>query len=110
MAGAGRDVRKVFIFTTTQNYFGLASEPCDPPLACSGPEINNFLDDGNQMLLRAQRSDAGVSFSNAVRPPRSAPPGAGPAHVPSGTAPPPRSGSLPRNPRGLPPKRALLSP
>ncbi|XP_059035365.1 cytoplasmic dynein 2 heavy chain 1 isoform X5 [Mustela lutreola] len=66
MAGAGRDVRKVFIFTTTQNYFGLASEPCDPPLACSGPEINNFLDDGNQMLLRAQRSDAGVSFSNAI--------------------------------------------
>ncbi|XP_077915202.1 cytoplasmic dynein 2 heavy chain 1 isoform X5 [Halichoerus grypus] len=66
MAGGSGDVRKVFLFTTTQNYFGLVSEPWDQPLTYSCPEINNFLDDGNQMLLRVQRTDAGVSFSNAI--------------------------------------------
>ncbi|KAF3823514.1 hypothetical protein GH733_006982 [Mirounga leonina] len=66
MAGGSGDVRKVFLLTTTQNYFGLVSEPWDQPLTYSCPEINNFLDDGNQMLLRVQRTDAGVSFSNAI--------------------------------------------
>ncbi|XP_034521541.1 LOW QUALITY PROTEIN: cytoplasmic dynein 2 heavy chain 1 [Ailuropoda melanoleuca] len=66
MAGVSGDVRKVFIFTTTQNYFGLVSEPWDQPLMYSCPEVNNFLDDGNQMLLRVQRTDAGVSFSSAI--------------------------------------------
>lgn len=69
MAGGAEDVRKLFILTTTQNYFGVDSEPWDPPLLHHSPEINNFLDDGNQMLLRVQRSDAGMSFSNAVRLP-----------------------------------------
>lgn len=68
MAGGTEDVRKLFIVTTTQNYFGLESGACDQPLLYHSPEINNFLDDGNQMLLRVQRSDAGVSFSNAVWP------------------------------------------
>uniref|UniRef100_A0A673TLY6 Dynein cytoplasmic 2 heavy chain 1 n=1 Tax=Suricata suricatta TaxID=37032 RepID=A0A673TLY6_SURSU len=66
MAGGARDVRKVFLFTTTQNYFGLLSEPWDQQLTYCCPEVNNFLDDGNQMLLRVQRSDAGVVFSNSI--------------------------------------------
>lgn len=66
MAGGAGDVRKLFIFSTTQNYFGLVSEPLDQTLLYNSPEINNFLDDGNQMLLRVQRSDAGISFSNTV--------------------------------------------
>ena len=82
MAGGSGDVRKVFIFTTAQNYFGLVSEPWDQPLTYSCPEVNNFLDDGNQMLLRVQRADAGVSFSNAVRPPRGPPAWAGPHSSP----------------------------
>uniref|UniRef100_A0A8C0CTH2 Dynein cytoplasmic 2 heavy chain 1 n=1 Tax=Balaenoptera musculus TaxID=9771 RepID=A0A8C0CTH2_BALMU len=66
MAGGTGDVRKLFIFTTTQNYFGLVSESWDQPLLYNSPEINNFLDDGNQMLLRVQRSDVGISFSNVI--------------------------------------------
>ncbi|GAB5577021.1 cytoplasmic dynein 2 heavy chain 1 isoform X12 [Prionailurus iriomotensis] len=66
MAGGARDVRKAFLLTTTQNYFGLLPEPCDQPRADGCPEVNNFLDDGNQMLLRVQRSDAGVTFSNSI--------------------------------------------
>ncbi|KAK2099397.1 Cytoplasmic dynein 2 heavy chain 1 [Saguinus oedipus] len=68
MANQSADVRKLFIFTTTQNYFGLMSGLWDQPLLSDCLEINNFLDDGNQMLLRAQRSDAGVSFSSTVLP------------------------------------------
>lgn len=66
MAGRTEDVRKLFIFTTTQNYFGLVSELWGQALLYNSPEINNFLDDGNQMLLRVQRSDAGINFSNTV--------------------------------------------
>uniref|UniRef100_A0A8C6EAF8 Dynein cytoplasmic 2 heavy chain 1 n=1 Tax=Moschus moschiferus TaxID=68415 RepID=A0A8C6EAF8_MOSMO len=66
MAGVPGDVRKLFIFATTRNYFGLVSESWDHALLGSGPEINNFLDDGNQMLLRVQRSDAGIAFSNVI--------------------------------------------
>uniref|UniRef100_A0A671EFV8 Dynein cytoplasmic 2 heavy chain 1 n=1 Tax=Rhinolophus ferrumequinum TaxID=59479 RepID=A0A671EFV8_RHIFE len=66
MAGGTEDVRKLFIFTTTQNYFGLMSELWGQALLYNSPEINNFLDDGNQMLLRVQRSDAGVNFSNTI--------------------------------------------
>ncbi|XP_019521077.1 PREDICTED: cytoplasmic dynein 2 heavy chain 1 [Hipposideros armiger] len=66
MAGGTGDVRKLFIFTTTQNYFGLVSEPWGQTLLYNSPEINNFLDDGNQMLLRVQRSDTGINFSNTI--------------------------------------------
>uniref|UniRef100_A0A8C5YQN7 Cytoplasmic dynein 2 heavy chain 1 n=1 Tax=Marmota marmota marmota TaxID=9994 RepID=A0A8C5YQN7_MARMA len=66
MAAGIPDVRKLFIFTTTQNYFGLVLESWDQPLLSNCLEINNFLDDGNQMLLRVQRSDAGFSFSNTI--------------------------------------------
>lgn len=66
MAGGAGDVRKLFIVATTRNYFGLVSESWDHALLGNGPEINNFLDDGNQMLLRVQRSDAGIAFSNVV--------------------------------------------
>lgn len=66
MAGGPADVRKLFLFTTTQNYFGLRSELWDQPPLNNCPEVNNFLDDGNQMLLRVQRSDAGLAFSNTV--------------------------------------------
>lgn len=67
MAGSLGDVRKLFLFTTTQNYFGLRPELWDQPPLNNCPEVNNFLDDGNQMLLRVQRSDAGLAFSNTVR-------------------------------------------
>uniref|UniRef100_A0A3Q1N3R0 Dynein cytoplasmic 2 heavy chain 1 n=3 Tax=Bos TaxID=9903 RepID=A0A3Q1N3R0_BOVIN len=66
MAGVPGDVRKLFIFATTRNYFGLVSESWDHALLGNGPEINNFLDDGNQMLLRVQRSDSGIAFSNVI--------------------------------------------
>lgn len=66
MAGGPADVRKLFLFTTTQNYFGLRPELWDQPPLNNCPEVNNFLDDGNQMLLRVQRSDAGLAFSNTV--------------------------------------------
>uniref|UniRef100_A0A8D2DB61 Dynein cytoplasmic 2 heavy chain 1 n=1 Tax=Sciurus vulgaris TaxID=55149 RepID=A0A8D2DB61_SCIVU len=66
MAAGGPDVRKLFIFTTTQNYFGLMLEPWDQSLLYNCVEINNFLDDGNQMLLRVQRSDAGLLFSDTI--------------------------------------------
>lgn len=67
MAGSLSDVRKLFLFTTTQNYFGLRPELWDQTPLSNCPEVNNFLDDGNQMLLRVQRSDAGLAFSNTVR-------------------------------------------
>ncbi|OBS69904.1 hypothetical protein A6R68_01554 [Neotoma lepida] len=66
MAGGPADVRKLFLFTTTQNYFGLRPELWDQPPLSNCPEVNNFLDDGNQMLLRVQRSDAGLAFSNTI--------------------------------------------
>lgn len=66
MAGGPADVRKLFLYTTTQNYFGQRPELWDQPPLSSCPEVNNFLDDGNQMLLRVQRSDAGLAFSNTV--------------------------------------------
>lgn len=66
MAGGLGDVRKLFLFTTTQNYFGMRPELWDQPPLSNCPEVNNFLDDGNQMLLRVQRSDSGVAFSNEV--------------------------------------------
>ncbi|MBZ3869929.1 Cytoplasmic dynein 2 heavy chain 1 [Sciurus carolinensis] len=66
MAAGGPDVRKLFIFTTTQNYFGLTLEPWDQSLLYNCIEVNSFLDDGNQMLLRVQRSDAGLLFSDTI--------------------------------------------
>lgn len=66
MAGGPADVRKLFLFTTTQNYFGLRPEIWDQPPLSNCPEVNNFLDDGNQMLLRVQRCEAGLAFSNTV--------------------------------------------
>ncbi|XP_032766744.1 cytoplasmic dynein 2 heavy chain 1-like [Rattus rattus] len=66
MAGSLSDVRKLFLFTTTQNYFGLRPELWDQTPLSNCPEVNNFLDDGNQMLLRVQRSDAGLAFSNTI--------------------------------------------
>ncbi|KAK7812802.1 LOW QUALITY PROTEIN: hypothetical protein U0070_019828, partial [Myodes glareolus] len=66
MAGGPADVRKLFLFTTTQNYFGLRPEIWDQPPLSNCPEVNNFLDDGNQMLLRVQRCEAGLAFSNTI--------------------------------------------
>lgn len=80
MAGGPADARKLFLFTTTQNYFGLRPELWDQPPPSSCPEVNNFLDDGNQMLLRVQRSEAGLAFSNTV----GRLPGYGRAFPPSG--------------------------
>ncbi|XP_072467338.1 cytoplasmic dynein 2 heavy chain 1 isoform X1 [Notamacropus eugenii] len=66
MATGAADVRKHFILTTIQNYFGMLSEPCELPHLLSCAEVNNFLDDGNQLLLRAQRLETGISLSNTI--------------------------------------------
>uniref|UniRef100_F7FIP1 Dynein cytoplasmic 2 heavy chain 1 n=1 Tax=Monodelphis domestica TaxID=13616 RepID=F7FIP1_MONDO len=66
MATGSADIRKRFIFTTIQNYFGLLSEPYELPHLNNCSEVNNFLDDGNQLLLRAQRQETGISLSNTI--------------------------------------------
>lgn len=101
MAGSLGDVRKLFLFTTTQNYFGLRPELWDQPPLSNCPEVNNFLDDGNQMLLRVQRSEAGLAFSNTVRRWRGLPcpscPGRASAPFPQVPGPHARQ-ALPRSP------------
>lgn len=104
MAGSLGDVRKLFLFTTTQNYFGLRSELWDQAPLSNCPEVNNFLDDGNQMLLRVQRCDTGLAFSNTVRlwrglsAPRGGPAASPCPHVPGPQARPEDISALPRSP------------
>ncbi|XP_075905861.1 cytoplasmic dynein 2 heavy chain 1 [Nelusetta ayraudi] len=56
------DARKKFILTTTGNFHGL--EPSSS-LAAS-PELNNFLDDGNQFVLSVARHDGDLHLSNTI--------------------------------------------
>lgn len=56
------DARKTFILTTTGNFYGI-----NPPLFLTdSPEINNFLDDGNEFVLCVSRHDSDVHLSNKV--------------------------------------------
>jgi len=64
---AESDPRKRFISATAANYFGL--DPAAAPAALRArPELNRFLDDGNEFLLVVQRSGGRLSASNKVRP------------------------------------------
>lgn len=56
------DARKRFILTTTGNFYGLK-----PPSSLDdSPELNNFLDDGNEFVLSISRHESGLHFSNKV--------------------------------------------
>ncbi|XP_038617598.1 cytoplasmic dynein 2 heavy chain 1 [Tachyglossus aculeatus] len=63
MAG---DARKRFILATTQDYLGLAAGAEDSWWPAARPELDSFLDDGNQLLLTVQRSPSGISLSNTI--------------------------------------------
>ncbi|TNN71605.1 Cytoplasmic dynein 2 heavy chain 1 [Liparis tanakae] len=56
------DARKRFILTTTGNFFG--TQP--PPPLLDSPELNGFLDDGNQFVLSACRRDGELHLSNKI--------------------------------------------
>uniref|UniRef100_A0A3Q2VKF8 Cytoplasmic dynein 2 heavy chain 1 n=1 Tax=Haplochromis burtoni TaxID=8153 RepID=A0A3Q2VKF8_HAPBU len=57
------DVRKKFILTTTGNFYGL--KPSSSSLTDS-PELNNFLDDGNEFVLSVSRHDNDLRLSNKI--------------------------------------------
>ncbi len=56
------DARKTFILTTTGNFYGIK------PLSSltNSPELNNFLDDGNEFVLSVSRHDNDLYLSNKV--------------------------------------------
>lgn len=56
------DVRKKFILTTTGNFYGLKSSSS----LTDSPELNNFLDDGNEFVLSVSRHDNDLRLSNKV--------------------------------------------
>lgn len=61
------DKRKIFVSATAANYFGLSSSASLAPLS-GGPELANFLDDGNEFLLCVHHSeDHQIVVSNRVR-------------------------------------------
>lgn len=57
------DPRKKFILATAGNFFGVR-----PVSSLSdSPELNNFLDDGNEFLISVNRNDNDLHFSNQVK-------------------------------------------
>lgn len=56
------DVRKKFILTTTGNFYGLKPSSS----LTDSPELNNFLDDGNEFVLSVSRHDNDLRLSNKV--------------------------------------------
>lgn len=56
------DARKKFILTTTGNFYGIK-----PSSSLVGsPELNNFLDDGNEFVLSVSRHNSDLHLSNTV--------------------------------------------
>lgn len=56
------DARKKFILTTTGNFYGLKpSSSLD-----DSPELNNFLDDGNEFVLSVNKHEDELHLSNKV--------------------------------------------
>jgi len=55
------DPRKLFILTTVGNHFSL-----DTPASQSCRPLDNFLDDGNELLLAVSRHADELHFSNKV--------------------------------------------
>jgi len=62
MPRGSEDARKKFLLTTTGNFFG--TKP--PPPLLDSPELNNFLDDGNEFVLSVCRRDGELHLSNKV--------------------------------------------
>lgn len=56
------DARKKFILTTTGNFYGLKPSSS----LTDSPELNNFLDDGNEFVLSVSRYDNDLRLSNKV--------------------------------------------
>lgn len=63
MPQSSDDPRKKFILATAGNFYGIR-----PVSSLSdSPELNNFLDDGNEFLLSVNRNDNDLRFSNKVK-------------------------------------------
>lgn len=56
------DARKKFILTTTGNFY----ETKPSSSLTDSPELNNFLDDGNEFVLSISRHDNELRLSNKV--------------------------------------------
>ncbi len=56
------DARKKFILATTGNFYGIKPSPS----LADSPELNNFLDDGNEFVLSVSRHDSDLHLSNKV--------------------------------------------
>uniref|UniRef100_A0A3P8WNV8 Cytoplasmic dynein 2 heavy chain 1 n=1 Tax=Cynoglossus semilaevis TaxID=244447 RepID=A0A3P8WNV8_CYNSE len=62
MPGGSDDVRKKFILTTSENFYGL--KPSSALVDCK--ELNNFLDDGNQFILSVSIRDTVLLLSDKI--------------------------------------------
>lgn len=63
MPQSSDDPRKKFILATAGNFYGIR-----PVSSLSdSPELNNFLDDGNEVLLSVNKNDNDLHFSNKVK-------------------------------------------
>ncbi|XP_037123246.1 cytoplasmic dynein 2 heavy chain 1 isoform X1 [Syngnathus acus] len=62
MAQEPIDARKKFILTTTGNFY----EQKIPSFLNDSPELNNFLDDGNQFVLSISRHESNLRLSNKI--------------------------------------------
>lgn len=62
MSESSDDPRKQFILATAGNFYGVR------PVSTlfDSPELNTFLDDGNEFLLSVNRKDNDLHFSNKV--------------------------------------------
>ncbi|KAI3354358.1 hypothetical protein L3Q82_018881, partial [Scortum barcoo] len=56
------DARKKFILTTTGNFYGVKPSPS----LADSPELNDFLDDGNEFVLSVSRHDCDLHLSNKI--------------------------------------------
>ncbi|XP_061575223.1 dynein cytoplasmic 2 heavy chain 1 isoform X3 [Cololabis saira] len=62
MAHGSEDARKKFILTTTGNFYGVTPSSS----LTDSPELNNFLDDGNEFVLSVSRHDNDLHLSNKI--------------------------------------------
>uniref|UniRef100_A0A7N6BYS7 Dynein heavy chain tail domain-containing protein n=1 Tax=Anabas testudineus TaxID=64144 RepID=A0A7N6BYS7_ANATE len=62
MSHSSEDARKKFILTTTGNFHGIKPLPS----LTDSPELNNFLDDGNEFVLSISRHDNDLHMANKI--------------------------------------------
>uniref|UniRef100_A0A8D3CV29 Dynein heavy chain tail domain-containing protein n=1 Tax=Scophthalmus maximus TaxID=52904 RepID=A0A8D3CV29_SCOMX len=62
MSHGSDDARKTFVLTTTGNFFGIKPSSC----LADSPELNNFLDDGNEFVLCVSRLDNDLHLSKKI--------------------------------------------